>query len=103
MPYFVQHLSVKMRTVPVIFILVCSLLHIARSYKILGVTAIPTRSHHSVTHALMKGLADEGHHVTVISPFKLKKPIKNYKEIYLESNLELSLRGMIKFESFDSF
>lgn len=32
----------------------------------------------------MKRLAEEGHSVTIVSPFAPKKPIQNYKEIVLE-------------------
>lgn len=41
----------------------------------------------------MKGLADEGNEVTVISPFKQNKPIKNYKEVFLEHSWEMSRKS----------
>lgn len=33
----------------------------------------------------MKGLAKEGHQVTVISPFKEENPIENVTEVFLEN------------------
>lgn len=62
--------------------------------KILGVFPMISRSHYIVGHALMKGLADAGHEVTIICPFRQKNPIKNYKEIFLEGLLEQLLQGM---------
>lgn len=41
----------------------------------------------------MKGLAEEGHEVTVISPFKQNKPIDNYKEVFLEHSWEISRKS----------
>lgn len=54
------------------------------SYKILGIFPTVSPSHYYVGKALMKGLAADGHEVTIISPFKEKNPIPNYTEIYLE-------------------
>lgn len=58
------------------------------SYKILGIYPVGSKSHYYVGHALMKGLALEGHDVTVISPFRLKEPIPNYTEVFLEGAYE---------------
>lgn len=63
------------------------------SYKFLAVLPITSRSHYYIGHSLMKGLADEGHEVTVISPFKQNKPIKNYKEVFLEHAWEMSRKS----------
>uniref|UniRef100_W8C4F8 UDP-glucuronosyltransferase 2B10 n=1 Tax=Ceratitis capitata TaxID=7213 RepID=W8C4F8_CERCA len=52
-----------------------------QSYRILGILHTGARSHHIVGSALMKGLARKGHDVTVISPFPLKEPLKNYHDI----------------------
>lgn len=41
----------------------------------------------------MKALAEEGHDVTVISPFKEKHPIPNYKEVFLEHSWTESRKG----------
>lgn len=51
------------------------------AYKILGIFPTWARSHFFVGSALMKGLAEKGHQVTVISPFPEKKPIKNWRDI----------------------
>ena len=54
------------------------------AYKILAFLPVPSESHYYIGHNLMKALAAEGHEVTVISPFKEKKPIGNYTEVFLE-------------------
>lgn len=65
----------------------------AFGYRFLGVLPIPSKSHYYIGHNLLKGLAEEGHDVTVISPFKEKKPIKNYKEVFLEHSWIESRKG----------
>lgn len=68
--------------------------HDVDAYKILGVFPMVARSHYIVGNALMKGLADAGHEVTIISPFQEKNPIKNYKEVYLEGLKEQLFSGL---------
>lgn len=51
------------------------------SYKILGIFPTVAPSHYNVGKALMKGLAAAGHDVTIVSPFKEKNQIKNYREV----------------------
>lgn len=43
----------------------------------------------------MKGLAEDGHEVTVVSPFKQKQPIKNYNEVFLEHSWEMSRKSKV--------
>lgn len=57
---------------------------ICSAYKILGVFPTFAPSHYKLGHSLMKGLADAGNSVTVISPYRLSHPIHNYREIYVE-------------------
>ena len=64
--------------------ILCTFVHTAIAYKFLGVLPIPSKSHYYIGHKLLKGLAEGGHDVTVISPFKEKNPIPNYKEVFLE-------------------
>lgn len=63
------------------------------SYKILGVFPTAAPSHYIVGSALMRGLAADGHEVTIISPFKEKVPIANYTEVYLEGAYEAFANG----------
>lgn len=51
------------------------------AYKILGIFPSMSKSHFIVGHALMRGLADAGHEVTVLSPYPQNKPVKNYRDI----------------------
>lgn len=53
------------------------------SYKILGVFPINGRSHYLTARALMKGLVDAGHEVTIASPFMELNPLHNYKQVQL--------------------
>lgn len=62
---------------------------LVKSYRILGVFPVPTRSHYFLGSALMKALAEVGHDVTIIAPFKddqLPSLSKNgsYREITLD-------------------
>ncbi|ETN67850.1 glucosyl/glucuronosyl transferase [Anopheles darlingi] len=51
------------------------------AYRILCVYPSSGRSHVLIGQALLKGLAERGHEVTMVSPFKLSKPVSNYREI----------------------
>lgn len=53
------------------------------SAKILGVFPFASKSHSILGQALFTALAKQGHEVTYISPFPLKKPPKNYRDIPL--------------------
>lgn len=63
------------------------------SYKILGVFHTMYPSHYHVGKALMKGLAADGHEVTIISPFNEKTSIPNYKEVHLEGIYDSLING----------
>lgn len=69
-------------------LLVCCLLANVSSYKILGVFPFAASSHYIVGSALMKGLAEKGHDVTIIAAFKEKSPIKNFKTVLIPEALE---------------
>ncbi len=51
------------------------------SYKILGIFHTTSKSHYIAGGALMKGLAEKGHDVTVISPYPQSKPLKNFHDV----------------------
>ncbi|XP_055904974.1 UDP-glycosyltransferase UGT5-like [Eupeodes corollae] len=71
-------------------LIICAVLSAANAYKILGISPTMARSHFFVGNALYKGLAEKGHEVTVISPFPLKKPTKNYRDIPSTNIIQLS-------------
>lgn len=60
------------------------------AYKILGVFPTPSFSHFVLGSRLMKALAEKGHEIVIISPYKEAKPLKNYREIVLEEVLKKS-------------
>lgn len=57
------------------------------SANILGIFHFPSQSHHILGSSLLKALAAKGHHVTMISAFPLKKPVKNYEDLALDEIL----------------
>ncbi|CAH1375671.1 hypothetical protein MTP99_017082 [Tenebrio molitor] len=63
------------------------LLKITECARILGIFPTSGRSHYILGSSLMKGLAEKGHDVTVISPYPEKDPPKNgsYVDITLTS------------------
>ncbi|XP_062549718.1 UDP-glucosyltransferase 2-like [Armigeres subalbatus] len=62
--------------------------------KILGVLPMVATSHFNIGAGIMKTLANAGHDVTVISPFSLKNPPKNYREILLTGLVEETQKGV---------
>lgn len=54
---------------------------VSESYKILGIFHTHSKSHYIAGGALMKGLAEKGHDVTVISPFPQEKPLANFHDV----------------------
>ncbi|XP_065157276.1 UDP-glycosyltransferase UGT5-like [Atheta coriaria] len=66
-----------------------ALLGISNGSKILGIFPFPSKSHYIIGEALLRGLAERGHDVTMISPFTLDKPIKNYQDVVIDGMLEL--------------
>jgi hypothetical protein len=49
-----------------------------------------------IAHSLSTTLAERGHDVTMVSPFKLSKPIKNHREILVPFDEEALNSGMKK-------
>lgn len=75
--------------------LLCILYQNVSSYRILAVLPAPSKSHYYIGQSLMRGLAENGHDVTVISSFKEKNPIANYTEVFLENSWIESRRSNI--------
>jgi hypothetical protein len=71
--------------------------------RILGVFPVGAPSHYILGNSLLKGLAEKGHDVTMVSPFAEKNPPKNgsYRDIVLSGfaeEHERSLKEMNLFE-----
>ncbi|XP_041451016.1 UDP-glycosyltransferase UGT5-like [Drosophila obscura] len=75
-------------------LLLLCLLSCVSAYNYLVVLHTAARSHYHVGSALAKGLAAAGHQVTIVSPFELKKPIKNIKDVNVPGVLE-AMKGNI--------
>lgn len=56
--------------------------------NILVVFPIPCPSHHIFTTVLVKALVKKGHHVTMVSPYRMGEKLQNYKEIVVEGMVE---------------
>ncbi|KAB0795432.1 hypothetical protein PPYR_12271 [Photinus pyralis] len=54
------------------------------SARILGICHIPAHSHQQLGTALLTGLAEKGHEVTMVTPVAPKKSVKNLKIIQLK-------------------
>lgn len=70
-------------------ILLIGLLSSVAAYNYLVVLPTAARSHYNVGSALAKGLAAAGHQVTLVSPFPLKKPIKNINDVPVPNMLKV--------------
>jgi UDP-glucoronosyl and UDP-glucosyl transferase. len=70
---------------------ICVLLQCLLGYstgaRILGIFPHVAKSHFMMSEVLMKGLANRGHEVLVISPFPQKTPIPNYTDISLVGSM----------------
>ncbi|KAK5643191.1 hypothetical protein RI129_007036 [Pyrocoelia pectoralis] len=67
-----------------LFVNVCVILGLftpVYGYKILGLFPHKGKSHYDTYEPLMKALVAKGHHVTVMSHFPQKKPLKNLTDI----------------------
>lgn len=70
---------VSINGVFVLFSAIC----VAQSAKILGIFPMAYYSQWYQGHRLLTELAEKGHEITMISLFKDKEPIKNYKLIHV--------------------
>jgi hypothetical protein len=75
------------------------LLDVAHSARILGVFPVASPSHYILGNSLLKGLAEKGHDVTMVSPYDDENPPKNgwYRSIVLTGNAEERQREFISF------
>lgn len=65
------------------YVLMLMLAVSANSLKILGIFPHPGMSHFHFFHPIMRGLADAGHDVTVVSHFPDKNSPENYVDMQL--------------------
>ncbi|XP_049281307.1 UDP-glucosyltransferase 2-like isoform X1 [Anopheles funestus] len=76
-------------------------------YRILGLFPHPGLSHFKVFHPIMRGLANNGHHVTVVSYFPDPNPVSNYHDLRFEGQEILtdafSLEAFTGRNFFDNF
>lgn len=66
----------------------------AECYKILGLFPHPGKSHVDVFVAIMKGLAEKGHEVTVVSHYPRKTPTPRYKDIDISGSMRSEVESI---------
>jgi glucuronosyltransferase len=76
-----------MKVFSVLFLL-SSIIISTNCLKVLGILPFGSKSHFTIGHSILKTLVDAGHEVTAISPYPLKKPMKNYTDISVEDYIE---------------
>ena len=59
------------------------------SLKILALLPVASKSHWIIGHEIVKSLVDAGHEATVLTPFPMENPIKNYEEIDISKMTKL--------------
>lgn len=83
-PNFRQHIRIMNYLILIFVISLCGIGEHATGYKILGLFPHPGVSHFNAFQPILKGLADAGHEITVISHFPEKNPPANYKDMPLD-------------------
>uniref|UniRef100_A0A6B2EB55 Putative glucosyl/glucuronosyl transferase n=1 Tax=Phlebotomus kandelakii TaxID=1109342 RepID=A0A6B2EB55_9DIPT len=72
-----------------IFLLLFYLIYTAdvlQCERILAIFPVPTRSHFILGETLVRALENRGHHITFLTPFRLREPPENIQEILLEGS-----------------
>ncbi|XP_017781625.1 PREDICTED: UDP-glucuronosyltransferase 2B15-like [Nicrophorus vespilloides] len=78
------------------------LLNYCNAANILGIFHHPGKSHHMLGEVLLKAMASRGHKVTMVSPFPLKEPFPNYRDIVTPETMQ-DMNNRIKNEWFQKF
>lgn len=73
----------KLTTLLAAVVATLCLIDSSNGLRILGLFPHPGASHFHFFHPVMRGLAEAGHDVTVVSHFPDKNPPKNYKNLAL--------------------
>lgn len=85
------------------FLLLCMAFHHIQCYNVLGIFIHPGKSHFDMFYPLMRGLAERGHNVTVISHFPDKNPVVGYTDVVLEGLSEIGLNNGVNLEVRNNF
>ncbi|XP_065156557.1 UDP-glucosyltransferase 2-like [Atheta coriaria] len=68
-------------------VLLCITINTVQCANILGVYPFPSKSHCILGHALLKGLVQRGHNVTMLTTYPMEKSSENYTELLMDVNL----------------
>ncbi|XP_049309941.1 UDP-glucosyltransferase 2-like [Bactrocera dorsalis] len=83
--------------------LCCTLVQASYPLKILGLFPHPAISHFHFFHPIMRGLAEKGHDVTVLSHFPDKSPTARYRDLPLTRHETLTNSVDLKFFETEHF
>lgn len=61
--------------------------------KVLTIAPFSSKSHFTIAYAISKSLLDAGHEITMLSPYPLKKGVKNYTDISVAETMENLEKG----------
>lgn len=75
-----------------IFVLLISNIDSSSSANILAIVPLPSKSHWIFSRPLLLELVKSGHNVTIISPYPVKNPPKNYHDIGMPELDELFIK-----------
>ena len=76
-----------MKCLAVILLLVAAEVNMIGAAKILVIFPFQAKSHSIMASALVKGLLNKGHHVTMITHNPEKEKLQNYTEIYVKTTM----------------
>ncbi|KAK9886103.1 hypothetical protein WA026_014892 [Henosepilachna vigintioctopunctata] len=68
-----------------ILLFFCVFVKLSDNYKILAVFPMHSHSHYTLGFNLLEEMANRGHEISLISPYPLAKPLKNFRDISVAS------------------
>lgn len=83
-----------------VLLLLCAM---TQGFKILGLFPHPAISHYQFFKPILRGLAEAGHDVTVVSHFPDKSPPAHYRDIVMHSSTTLMNTVDLKVSSDEIF
>lgn len=79
-----------MRAIPVLLVLMSTLFTYGFSARVLVMFIAPMKSHKFALMPILEELAQRGHQITVVSPYKSPKEVQNIHDIVLNEIDELA-------------
>lgn len=77
-----------------VFICISILFNCCNAIKILTIISTPSKSHWITAQNLMQELVKSGHEITMVSPYPLKNPPQNYRDVSIVESIEHFKKAM---------